>query len=61
MYNSIDHVVACGFMAYVLSHPKCQQESHYRPYSIRIISALEALQHPLFTMVIHPLDAILSS
>ena len=33
----------------------------YRPYSIRTLSALKAIQCSVFTMVIHSLDAILSS
>ena len=32
-----------------------------RPYSIRTLSALKAIQHSVFTMVIYSLNAILSS
>ena len=28
MYDSIDHVLACGFYGMRLQHPKFQQESH---------------------------------
>ena len=37
-----------------------QVYNKYTPYSITI-STLETIQYPLFTMVISPLDAILSS
>ena len=32
MYDSIDYVVACGFMACVLPRPKFQQESHVNTF-----------------------------
>ena len=51
----------CQCQILATDHFSVAKVFHYRPYSIRIISTLEAIQHPLFTMVITPLDAILSS